>query len=172
VEAVRPRGARVAARTGAAALAGATGLWLAVGVGPWGWALLAPAALAFLLAAAGAAAAWAPALLGAEYAGALEIAGHVRADGRAAAVAIALVVVTELSAWARELDPEVPHERGLLLRQTRRVALLGICAGAVASALLALAAAPLDLGLAGDALGVAAAVAALGLVASLARRRA
>jgi hypothetical protein len=170
VEAVRTRRARVGARVGAALVAGATGAWLAADAGAWAWALAVPAALAFVLACLGAAPVWAPALLGGEYAGALEVAGHARADGRAAAVAVALVAVAELSSWSRELEPEIPHEPGLVGRRLLRIALLALGAGAVASAVLALAAEPLELGLAGDALGIAAAVAALALVAALARR--
>jgi hypothetical protein len=170
VETIRTRRARVGARVAAAVVAGGAGAWIAAGAGDWAWVLAAPAALAFLLVCAGAAPVWAPALLGGEYAGALEIAGHARADGRAAAVAVALVAIAELVAWSRELEPEIPHERGLLARRLLRIVLLALGAGAVASAVLSLAAAPLELGLGGDALGIAAAVAALGLVATLARR--
>jgi hypothetical protein len=143
--------------------------WIAAAAGSWGWPLAAPGALAFLLVCVRAAPAWAPALIGAEYAAALAIAGHARVDGRAAAIAAALVLVAELSAWARELEPEIPHERGLIARRALRIALLSVGAGGLAAAVLTLAAAPLDLGLAGDALGAAAAVAALGLVAALGR---
>jgi hypothetical protein len=151
-------------------VAGATGAWIAAGAGAWAWALAAPAAVAFLLVCAGTTPVWAPALLGGEYAGAVEIAGHARADGRAAAVAVALVLIAELAVWSRELEPEIRHECGLLGRRLLRIAFLGLGAGAVAAAVLSLAAAPLELGLAGDALGIAAAVASLGLVATLARR--
>src|SRR5207244_4106209 len=87
-----------------------------------------------------------------------------------AALAAALVLAAERSAWSRELEPEIPHERGLLARRALRIALTGAGAAAVAAAVLGLAAAPLDAGLAGDALGVAAAVAALALLARLAQR--
>jgi hypothetical protein len=109
------------------------------------------------------------ALLGGEYAATLELAGRSRADGRAPVVAAALVLVHELVAWSCELEPAIPHERGLLGRRAARVALLGVGAPAIAAVVLILAAAPLDAGLTGDALGVAAAVAALALLARLAR---
>jgi hypothetical protein len=169
VETVRTRGARVASTALAAAVAGGLGAWIAAGAGSWAWPLAAPAALAFVLVGVGAAPAWAPALLGSQYAAALAIADHARADGRAAAVAAGLVLVAELSAWARELQPEIPHERGLIARRALRIALLAVGAAGLAAAVLTLAAAPLDIGLAGDALGAAAAVAALGLVAKLGR---
>ena len=173
METVRTRRARLAASAFAAVVAAGVAAWIASGAGSWGWALAVPGALAFLLVVARGpgAAAWAPALLGAEYGAAVVIAGHARVDGRAAAVAPALVLVAELVSWARELDPEVPHERGILRRRALRVALTTLGAAAIASVVLMLAAAPLDLGLAGDALGVAAAVAALGLVAALGRHQ-
>jgi hypothetical protein len=171
VETVRTRGARLAATAGAAVVAGGTAAWIATGAGGWGGPLAVPGALAFLLVVTRApgAVAWAPALLGAEYAAAVAIAGHARVDGRAAAVAAALVAVAELVCWARELELGVPHEHGLLGRRALRIGLTTIGAAALASVVLMFGAAPLDLGLAGDALGVAAAVAALGLVAGLAR---
>ena len=172
METVRTRGARLASAALAAAIVGATAVWLATPAGGWGWPLGAIGSAAFLLVAARLPAAlpWAPALLGAEYAAALEVAGHHRADGRAPVVAAALVLAAELSAWSRELEPEIPHERGLLARRALRIALTGAGAAAVAAAVLGLAAAPLDAGLAGDALGVAAAVGALALLARLAQR--
>jgi hypothetical protein len=169
VETVRTRGARLGATAAAALVAGGVGSWIAASAGSWAWPLGVPAALAFLLVCAGAAPVWAPALLGAQFAAALAIADHAWVDGRAAAVAAGLVLVAELSAWARELRPEIPHERGLLARRALRIALLTVGAAGLAAAVLVLAAAPLDLGLAGDALGAAAAVAALGLVARLGR---
>jgi hypothetical protein len=128
-----------------------------------------PAALGFLLACSRAPAAlpWALALLGGEYAGALAIAGHARPDGRAPIVAAALVAIAELACWARELELPVPLERGLASRRALRIALVTIAAAALAGAVLALAAAPLRAGLAGDVVGVAAAVAALVLIARL-----
>ena len=171
METVRTRRARLGATAAAAAVTAAVAAWIASGAGRWGWSLAAPGALAVLLVCARAAPVWAPALVGAEYAGALAIAGAGRADGRAAAVAPALVLVAELVAWARELEPDVPHERGLIRRRALRIAFVTVGSAAVASVVLTLAAAPLDLGLAGDALGVLAAVAALGLVAGLATQR-
>ena len=172
METVRPRGARLGAAALAAAIVGATAAWLAASAGAWGWPLGAVGGAAFLLAASHRPAAlpWSLALLGAEYAAALEIAGGARADGRAPVVAAALVVAAELSGWSRELGPEIRHERGVLSQRALRTALVGVGAAAVAAAVLGLAAAPLDAGLAGDALGVAAAVAAFVLLARLARR--
>jgi len=169
VETVRTRRARLGAIAAAAFVAGGLGAWIAASAGTWGWALAAPPGVAFVLVCAGAAPVWAPALLGAQFAAALAIADHARADGRAAAVAGGLVLVAELTAWARELRPEIPHERGLLARRALRIGLLAVGAAGLAAAVLTLAAAPLDLGLAGDALGAAAAVAALGVVARLGR---
>jgi hypothetical protein len=170
VETVCTRGTRLAARAAAGLLAAGVTAWIAAGAADaWAWPLAALGALGAVLAVAGAAPAWPAALLGAEYAAALEVGSHARADGRAAAVAVALVVVAELVAWARELDPELPHERGVVGRRVLRIGLVALGAGAVASAMLILAAAPLHLGLAGDALGVCAAVAALALASRLAR---
>jgi len=172
VETVRTRGARLGSAALAAAIVGATAAWLAASSGAWGWPLGAVGGVAFVLAASRSPAAlpWSLALLGAEYAAVLEIAGHARADGRAPVVAAALVVAAELSGWSRGLEPEIRHERGLLSRRALRIALAGVGAAAVAAAVLGLAAAPLDAGLAGDALGVTAAVAAFALLARLARR--
>jgi hypothetical protein len=168
VETVRPRGARLGSAGAAAALTAAVAAWIAAGAGGWGSLLGAAGLVALALVA------WrspyAVAFLGAEYAAALAIAGHTRADGRAPAVAAALVAIAELVSWSRELEPEVPHERGLLLRRAARIAGTAAAAAAVAAAVLALAELPLGAGLAGDALGIAAAVAALGLVAAVARR--
>jgi hypothetical protein len=170
VEAVRTRGARLAARAAAGLLAAGVTAWIAAGAADaWGWPLAALGVLAAVLAVAGAPPAWPAALLGTEYAAALEVAGRARTDGRAAAVAVALVVVAELLAWARELEPDVPHERGVIGRRVVRIGLVALGTGAIASAILILAAAPLELGLAGDALGVCAAVAALAVAARLAR---
>ncbi|HEY2935516.1 MAG TPA: hypothetical protein VGJ25_02895 [Gaiellaceae bacterium] len=171
METVRPRGARVASAALAAAVVGATAAWLAASAGNWGWPLGAVGAAAFLLAASRRSAAlpWSLALLGAEYAAALEIAGRARADGRAPVVAAALVVAAGLSGWSRELEPEIRHERGLLSQRALRIALVGVGAAAVAAAVLGLAVAPLDAGVAGDALGVAAAVAAFAVLLAVRR---
>lgn len=171
METVRPRGARLASAALAAAIVGATGAWLAASAGAWGWPLGAVGGAAFLLVASRSPAAlpWSLALLGAEYAAALEIAGRARADGRAPVVAAALVVAAELSGWSRELDLNLPHERGMLARRAVRIALVGAGAAAVSAAVLGLAAVPLDAGLAGDALGVAAAVAAFAVLLAVRR---
>jgi hypothetical protein len=150
---------------------GTVGAWIALSSSGREAPLAAVGVAATLLVAANRTSAlpWGLALLGAEYAAAIEIAGGGRLDARAPVVAAALVLAAELSAWSTELRPEIPHERDVLVRRAARIGVVGAVAAAVAAAILAFAALPLDAGLAGEALGVAAAVALLALLARLAR---
>jgi hypothetical protein len=112
---------------------------------------------------------WGLALLGAEYACALAVAGR-GVDGRAPLVAAGLVLAAELAYWSLEARTRVAEEPQLARRRLALILVVAAGSAAAAAAVVAAASLPYGGGLAWDALGVAAATAALATVAVLARR--
>jgi hypothetical protein len=121
-----------------------------------GWAPLVPASLV---------------LLGALYGGRLAY-DDVPLDETVAVFAAGLIVIAELAYWSLEERERVRDVPGEALRRVAVVALLGVGALVVCSALLAFVDAVRARGLAVDLVGAAAAAAALVAVVLLARRQA
>lgn len=113
---------------------------------------------------------WAIAMLGAEYAAALELERSGSLDWRVPLVAAGLLATAELGYWSLERRTPIQDERGLVVRRAAVVVML--CAGAalLASLLAGVTAVRVAGGLGWDIAGAAAAAAALALVAALARR--
>jgi hypothetical protein len=94
----------------------------------------------------------------------------VSLDRRAAVIAAALLLVSELAYWSLELRSGIADEPGSYLRRVAMLALLALGAAAVAGGLLALVDVTGRGGLAVEIAGVGAALAALLVLLGLARR--
>jgi hypothetical protein len=110
-------------------------------------------------------------LLGGGY-GLLLAAEDVSLDRRAALIATALLLVSELAYWSLELRSGIVDEPGSYLRRVALLALLALGAAALAGGLLALVDVTGRGGLAVEIAGVGAALAVLLVLLGLARREA